>query len=168
MRLTRILGVAAIALAFFAGQALAQTKPNVGFEKLKTLVGEWDGKTDSGKPVRVSYKLVSGKTALLETLSPADESEMVTVYHPDGDRVMVTHYCSGNNQPRMSAAPSAPPVNQIAFSFVDVTNMANATTGHMQKLEVVFDDNDHFTQRWTWRENGRDQTEVFRYTRKKS
>lgn len=55
MRLTRILGVAVLALAFFAGQALAQTKPNVGFEKLKTLAGEWDGKTENGKPVRVSY-----------------------------------------------------------------------------------------------------------------
>jgi len=64
MKLARILGVAVLALAFFAGQALAQTKPNVGFEKLKTLVGEWDGKTENGKPVRVSYKLVSGKTAL--------------------------------------------------------------------------------------------------------
>jgi len=93
---------------------------------------------------------------------------MVTVYHPDGDRVLVTHYCSGNNQPRMRAAPSSSPVKQIAFSFVDVTNLANSTTGHMHKLEVVFDDNDHLTQRWTWQENGRDQTEVFHYTRKKS
>ncbi len=168
MRLTRIVGVAAIVLAFFAGLALSQAKPNAGFETLKTLVGEWDGKTEDGKPVHVSYKLVSAKTALLETLVPANESEMVTVYHPDGDHVALTHYCAGNNQPRMRTAPITGTVKEFNFLFVDATNLSGPATGHMRQLVVALEDGNHFTQKWTWREEGRDQVEVFHFTRKKS
>jgi len=47
---------------------------------MKTLVGEWEGKAANGRAVQVSYRLVSGGTALMETLHPADQPEMVTLY----------------------------------------------------------------------------------------
>lgn len=167
MKLNTVLGIVATALVFVAGPARAQTKANAGFEKLKTLMGEWDGKTEKGKPVRVSYRLASARTALLETLSSPDESEMVTVYHADGNRVALTHYCDANNQPRMRAEPPSGPIRQLAFNFGGATNLAGPSTGHMHKLVVAFEDQDHFTQRWTWRENGREVTEVFHFARKK-
>ena len=74
---------------------------NVGFEKLKTLVGTWESPMEGGKSFTVTYRLVSNGTVLMEE---SGMEEMVTMYHPDGDSVMLTHYCAGNNQPRMRAA----------------------------------------------------------------
>ena len=79
--------------ASIAGESMpgAKTEPNAGFEKLKPLVGNWQGKANDGKPVKISYALVSGGSALVETIQAESEPGMVTVYHPDGDRLMMTH-----------------------------------------------------------------------------
>ncbi len=159
-------GLLLLTFALCHRPAAAQATANAGFDKLKTLVGEWEGKTKDGKTVHASYKLVSNGTGLLETLSPPDESEMVTVYHRDGSSVGMTHYCSGNNQPQMRTAPVAASVNQLTFNFVRATNLASPAAGHMHNLVVTFEDKDHFTQKWTWRENGRAMTEAFHFTRK--
>jgi hypothetical protein len=37
----------------------------------------------------------------------------------------------------------------------------------MRKLVVRFDDADHFTQEWTHRTAGKEETGVFKYARKK-
>jgi hypothetical protein len=37
----------------------------------------------------------------------------------------------------------------------------------MRKLVVKFQDADHFTQEWTHRKDGKEETGVFRYARKK-
>ena len=155
------------ALALFAGSAASQSQPTASFDRLKALVGEWEGKAEKGTPVRVSYKLVSGASVLLETLAPDNEPEMVTMYHPDGSRLLLTHYCSAGNQPRMRAVPSASGSPELQFVFLDATNLASPETGHMHKLGIRFEDKDHFTQRWTWRDNGQEKTEVFHFTRKK-
>lgn len=152
-------------LGMLSTQSFAQS--NAGFAKLKSLVGEWDWKTESGEKGHTSYRLVSNGTVLMETLNAPDESQMITMYHPDGDRLMVTHYCSANNQPRMRAVPSPANAQEIAFDYVDATNLSSPTAGHMAKLAFQFQDNDHFTQSWTWREGGKDITKVFHYTRVK-
>jgi hypothetical protein len=116
-------------------------------------------------PVSVSYALVSSGTSLMERLTTPDGSDMVTMYHPDGSRIMMTHYCSGGNQPRMRA--EALTGETVAFSFVDATNLASPKAEHMRKLVVQFQDADHFTQEWTHRKDGKEETGVFRYARKK-
>jgi hypothetical protein len=157
-----------LTLGLAPGTVRAHTDANPGFEKLKTLVGEWEGQDAQGNPVRVSYRMVSAGTALQETLRPGGESEMVTLYTMDGDEVALTHYCSANNQPRMRTMPNTGDPNELAFSFVGATNLANPGVGHMHRLVVSFQDEDHFTQEWTWRERGQaDKVEIFRFTRKK-
>lgn len=157
-----------LVFALCARPAAAQTSTNPGFDKMKTLVGEWEGKTENGKVVQVSYRLASNGTAVLEALHPPDEPEMVTLYTADGDRVAVTHYCSANNQPRMQTAPMSSSPQKLDFSFVSATNLAGPTAGHMHRLVVTLEDNDHLTQSWTWRENGKDKVETFHFSRKKS
>ncbi|MBI4831692.1 MAG: hypothetical protein HY801_09100 [Candidatus Lindowbacteria bacterium] len=136
------------------------------FKKMKSLVGEWQGKSTDGKSANVSYALVSDSSALMEVLSVAGEPQMVTMYHPDGDRLMMTHYCSAHNQPRMRSQAGLEG-NKIAFDFMDATNLSSPDAGHMRKLVVTFEDNDHFTQDWTWREKGNEGTHSFRLERKK-
>jgi hypothetical protein len=57
--------------------------------------------------------------------------------------------------------------NRIAFDFVDVTNLSEPGGGHMHNLVVTFQDKDHFTQEWTYREKEKESTVVIRFERKK-
>ena len=168
--LSFVLSLVLVGALLFADEKTAVPKSTPGFEKLKTLTGEWSGKTKDGSAVGVSYKVVSNGTAIMEMLSMAKEGEadMVTVYHPDGDNLIMTHYCSANNQPRMKALPVSGEIKTLTFSFLDATNLSGPDAGHMHRLAVNFQDKDHFTQEWTWREKGKDAfTEVFKFERKK-
>ncbi len=141
--------------------------PNPGFEKLKSLVGDWKGTTAEGSPVRVSYSLISDRSALMETLQPASEPAMISIYHPDGQRLMMTHYCSSHNQPRMRADAAPPDGRSLTFQVVDVANLASPDAGHMVRLVMRFQDPDHFTQEWTYTAKGQSNSEVFSYERAK-
>jgi hypothetical protein len=152
-------------MALSAGVCFAKTTPE--FEKMKSLVGEWKGTSMDGKPATVTYTLVSDNSALMERLVMGGESEMVTMYHPDGDHLMMTHYCSAHNQPRMRTQTVAAEGKIITFDLVDVTNLSAPDAGHMKKLVVTFVDKDHFTQEWTWREKGKENAVVIRFERNK-
>lgn len=167
MRLRRALLVVLIAAGSVI-PALAQTIEPAAFKELKKLVGQWSGKDEKGSPTQISYQLVSGGTALMEsTHATSGSAGMITIYHPDGNRVMMTHYCEANNQPRMRAEPAAGKTNELTFSFMDVTNLTAPTTGHMHGLTIRFEDSDHFSQTWTWKENGKDTAYTFHWTRLK-
>ena len=152
-----------VVVAFSAGKCFAETLPE--FEKMKSLVGEWKGTSADNKPATVIYALVSDNSALMEKLAMGGESEMVTMYHPDGDHLMMTHYCSAHNQPRMRSQSVSAEIRTITFDLVDVTNLSAPDAGHMKKLVVTFADRDHFTQEWTWAQNGKERTEVIKFER---
>jgi hypothetical protein len=165
------IGVVAVASLVLASAAFAGPATNPAWEKMKSLVGEWEGTMshgDQSMPVKDSYSLVSNGTSLMERMSTPDGShDMVTMYHPDGSRVMMTHYCSEGNQPRMRANAAAGDVKSLAFSYVDATNLPSPDAMHMHQLVVKFGDADHFTQEWTHRVAGKEETGIFKYTRKK-
>lgn len=168
MKTSRSSAIAAfLALLFLPAVSPAAAKANPGWERMKSLVGEWDGLYEGKTRGHVSYKLVSNGTALMEVISTANEPEMVTMYTPDGSRLLMTHYCSEGNQPRMRADAPAADERQISFSFVDVSNLSGPNAGHMRHLDILFKDADHFAQRWTYRAGGKDATSTFDYTRKK-
>ena len=157
-----------LGLCLVPASGRAQTPTNPGFEKLKTLVGDWEGKSTEGKPVRVSYRIVSSGTALLETLDPKGEMEMVTVYTQDLDQVAATHYCAANNQPRMRTTVNPPNPSELDFQFTGATNLKSPGEGHMHRLVIVLEGNDSFSQKWTFQEQGKpDAAEVFNFIRKK-
>jgi hypothetical protein len=158
----------AVALAVFGGVAMAGDVPATrpapaGFEQLKTLVGQW--RTTEGEQAAVSYKLVSANSALMETMD-CHGQDMVTVYHPDNDNVIMTHYCAAQNQPRMRAEPYKAGDKTLTFDFVDGTNMPDASAGHMHKLAITFVDANHMNEAWTFWKDGKEQmTVVFKYER---
>jgi hypothetical protein len=158
----------AAALALLGRTSIPAAPPaDVAWEKLKTLVGTWEGKAE-GHPATVSYKLVSGGTAVAESLTTADGADMVTIYTRDGSRLLMTHYCSENNQPRMRSAGLSPDGREISFTFLDVTNLPKPDASHMSGLVLIFPDADHLTQRWTHQEApGKAHTSDFEFTRKR-
>jgi len=141
----------------------AASDPASGFASLKNLAGQWEAKDEKGNPAITTWKLVSGGSALMEEMP---HESMVTMYHMDNNRLLMTHYCSAMNQPRMQAEVS-PDGKTIVFSFVDGTNIAKPGTGHMQKMILTMQDQDHFSEKWTFAGEGREKTEkTIQYTRK--
>jgi hypothetical protein len=149
-------------LTLFSLPGWAANDSASGFASLKKLAGQWEAKDEKGNPAITTWKLVSGGSALMEQM-PHDS--MVTMYHMDNNRLLMTHYCSSMNQPRMQAEVS-PDGKTIVFTFVDGTNIAKPSAGHMQKMILTMQDQDHFSETWTFAGEGRENTKTIQYTRK--
>ena len=166
----QLIVIAAVMLAAAAVQAAgprsdASTGP-AAFARLKTLVGDWEADTQMGK-VHVSYDLIAGGTSLVERESGEKMPAMETVYYLDGDRLLLTHYCMAGNQPRMQARAFNPETGEVAFEFLDATNLQPGG-GHMHNATIRLVDHDHFSSEWQFYENGQPKmTETARYTRVK-
>jgi len=146
---------------------LAGTYSEAAFKRLQALAGDWEGKDDHGMLARTSFKVVAADTAVIETIAPSGMEEMVTLYNVDGDGIALVHYCPTNNQPRMRAVPNAADVKELTFAFQSATNLPSPTAGHQHQLVLRFEDADHITETWTWRQNGKDTPMVFHFARKK-
>jgi len=118
---------------------------HAGLERLKKLAGTWVEADKDGKPtdtVASVIKVTAGGSAVQETLFPGQPMEMVSVYHLDGNELVMTHYCMLGNQPRLKADPKAP-ANQLQFKFAGGTNLDPAKDMHMHEGTFTFIDDDH-------------------------
>ena len=168
MRKLIVISTAAIfALGAMAARVGSQPAPANAFDRLKTLVGEWDGTDPTGKQVEDTFRLVSNNTALEETFQSDKDNQMVTMYTPDGTRLALTHYCSKGNQPHLETPAASASSNEFAFAFTGAANLASNNDMHMHGLTLKIEDNDHFSETWTLMANGKEQTETFHLTRKK-
>ena len=166
MRMIRVSLALFFGLIAMAAVVLATSKSQAEFDQIKLLAGNWAGKATDGRPVHINYQVVSSGSAVMESIAEGAGAGMVTMYHLDGDQLMMTHYCSVGNQPRMRADATSTP-SAIKFTFLDVTNLASPDAGRMQAHSIVWKDADHVTQYWIWREKGKDRTETFEVQRQK-
>ena len=72
---------------------------------------------------------------------------MLNVYHADGDRVLMTHYCAAGNQPRVEVR-TTDDENRLELRFESITNLATPDADHMRQAEYIFDGKDRLTTRW--------------------
>jgi hypothetical protein len=136
------------------------------WQRLKTLVGSWEGTMDEGgqtMPATVEVRMTGDGSAIMHVLGKDGPYEMVTMIHPDGKRLLATHYCAAHNQPRMALVPSKA-ANQVAFSFIDGTNIAPGDE-HMRSVVFTFTDADHHEEWWT--SSGSAKPAIFKFARKK-
>jgi len=143
----------------------ARTTP--AFEQLKSLAGTWQGKEQQGVQGTVTYQVVSNGSVVMERLQGAKEPEMITMYSLEGDRIVVTHYCSAGNQPTMQTAPLAAATGKYDFLFVRLAGASSPDEGHMVALSLTLTDKDHLTQVWSFLDHGKAVTDIFTYTRVK-
>jgi len=142
-------------------------EPNPTFARLQKLVGTWEAKMPDGKIAVTDVKSMSAGSALMMTQGDDQHGTMVTMIHPDGNRVLLTHYCSAKNQPRM-VAEAMTDGKTIKFTFLDVTNLADGQPGHMKGLVLTLPDDDHMSQTWTFHgADGKEMAETFNLVRKK-
>jgi hypothetical protein len=163
---SRILrGAAVFSLLVIPTALLGQSNAQKTLDRFKSMVGMWQGKSPSGGTSEVTYRLAAGGTAVMADMHMAGD-DMVTMYYVDGDQLLMTHFCPTNNQPRMKAAIS-PDLNTVSFDFLDATNLSGPQAGHMHRAVFLFSDSGHYTEEWTWKQEGKDTKMYFEMQRKK-
>jgi hypothetical protein len=129
-----------------AGESPAKTA-SPEFERMKTLVGTWQGKTDMGQgPVdlTVSYRLIAAGSVLEERTFAGTPNEMVTMYYDKAGKLALTHYCMMGNQPAMTLASAD--AKGLSFDFDGAACCIKADKeSHMHALKLRFDDADTIT-----------------------
>ena len=126
------------------------------FERLKALAGAWHGSFGMGGEAAgtadVGYRVTSGGATVEETLFGGSPHEMVTMYHLDGPRLLLTHYCAAGNQPTMVLQPGSGD-GVLRFEFLRGTNMEPAD-GHMHRAVIDLSEEGRMKATWTYFENG--------------
>jgi len=137
-------------------------------DKLTVFLGDWvlvgkDNKVTDKPGVR--YTMISEGTAVMETLF--FPHRMTTIYHADGDGVMMTHYCAMANQPQMKLTKSDKE-NVLYFDYSGGTNIDIEKDMHMHQLTITRIGDDRMRHEWVMykgREKG--QAVTLNFARKK-
>src|SRR5262245_61462119 len=146
-----LLFVVLTALSPAAAPPAPPTPAAAALAKLRGLAGEWSGTYEwsgartGGGTLSVAYAVTGRGSAVIETLIQEGEPTMTSVYHLDGADLRMTHYCGSQNQPRLKSSRIDPERGEIDFAFVDVTNLASPTAGHVHGAEIRMPDPDHLT-----------------------
>jgi hypothetical protein len=133
------------------------------FERLKTLVGEWRGRTPRGRDIGVSYRLTAQASALVETWDLGPGGESITIYHMDGTELLASHFCPLGNQPRLALKRAS--ASRLDFEFRDGSNLDPARDAHQQSFWIEFEGPDAIVRSETYSEGEEEETEAVRYHR---
>ena len=159
MKRTQWIAVAAAILMLpAAASASEELTAQEAFERLKALAGTWEGsasgegaeaaaEADATGNVVHEFEVTASGHVLMERMGPNTDYEMVNMYHLDGSDLVLTHYCSSGNQPRMkfNAATSAP--NRLVFDFDGGTNLETAPS-HIHSAEIRLPSKDRLDSAW--------------------
>jgi hypothetical protein len=99
------------------------------FERMKELVGDWVLPDGDGTP-QLSFDLTANGSAVIETVFPGQQHEMVSVYTLDSGRLVMTHYCAMGNQPYMVATQGGT-ADVIRFECQKAGNTQSHADPHM-------------------------------------
>ena len=161
--------VVGLAVSAWAESPSAQrTSASAAFEKLKGLVGNWQGESNMGK-TELTYELTAGGKVLVERMvDEAKHETMLTTYYVDGDRLTLAHYCLLGNEPHMVAKTINLEAGEIVFDFAGAGNLVSREAQHMHTATIRLGDADHFTSAWTMFQNNKPKmTVAAQYTRVK-
>jgi hypothetical protein len=143
--------VVAAALGAAAPPPSSGKAGSTGFERFKALAGEWvaaeDGEMAKKGELVARYSITAAGTAVVETVFPGREHEMVTVYYVDGSDLVLTHYCMEGNQPRMRARDSGG--SRFDFAYDGGTNIDAKRDRHMHEARLEFLGPDEIRSEWT-------------------
>jgi hypothetical protein len=98
--------------------------------------------------------VIAGGSVVLERFTEPGGAEMLTAYHLDGDKLVLTHYCMAGNEPHMVAERFDAGSGELSFAFAGGANIA-AETGHMHDAAFRLVSNDRFDAKWDFVEGGK-------------
>jgi hypothetical protein len=142
-------------------QAAEGAPPGVGakaaFDALKALNGDWAGTvgTRAGGPGKVSFRVTSAGSAVFERQFPDQPHEMTSVYHLDGEDLVLTHYCAAGNQPRMRLNRGKSSAKELVFEFAGGTNLDPGKDGHVHAGRIRILEGNRFEAEWYFHADGK-------------
>ncbi len=138
---------------------------DAAFSQLRALAGDWRGvavgegeaETEAAQVGEVvhQFRVSAGGTVLMETMSPGTANEMINMYHRDGDDLVLTHYCSSGNQPRMRLDRARSTPKRLSFGFAGGTNLDATHDQHVHSAVLTFSDADHLQSAWLGQSAGK-------------
>jgi len=134
------------ALWLNAEDSAKSTQSSPEFERMKTLVGTWQGKADMGQgpiDMTVNYRLLAGGSVLEERVFAGTPYEMITMYFEKNGTLALTHYCVMGNRPGMLLKSSD--ATSLKFDFDQTCGINAAKESHMHAMTINFDDADTIT-----------------------
>ena len=119
--------------------AHAATTDADAFASLKKLAGEWRGPAMmKGMPPSHSvFRVTGGGSAVQETIFGGTPMEMLSVYHMDKGRLVMTHYCMLGNQPHVKLNAHKSTATELVFDFAGGTNLNPRRDNHMHSLTLT-------------------------------
>jgi hypothetical protein len=161
---TAVTIAAVLAAVLSTNFAVAESDAHKSFETLKGMEGNWVGKNNKGQTIEVSFRSTAGGSALMSEIHGHGPENMISMFHMDGDRLIMTHYCGAGNQPRMKVVSAD--AKSVSFEFFDGTNIG-PDAGHMQHVTFSQPDADHHTEEWVFLDHGKEMRDLFTMERAK-
>jgi hypothetical protein len=147
-----------LVLVIGSGAVRAQAGRVDSFDALKMLAGQWQAEMPGFGTMTNTIRLISNGRAIEETIGTAADNE-VSIYARDDRRILLTHYCAmtpDGHVVRLRSGPVQGTQNILTFVFRDATNLHSSLAPHMRRVVLAITDADHFSERWTRIENGKD------------
>jgi hypothetical protein len=110
------------------------------FERMKALVGTWNGKADMGQgpiDMTISFRLLAGGSVLEERAFSGTPNEMITMYYDQDGKLAMTHYCMLGNRPSMVLKSAN--TKTIQFDFDKNCGINTDKESHMHAMSITFD-----------------------------
>lgn len=138
---------------------------------LTTTAGEWQPATGGQRehggaaaPAGSAQNIVGVKTkaagsAVVHTYRAGTPGEMETVFHMDGDQLLLTHYCALQNAPILKFVKSDKP-GELKFVFKGGTNFDPKVDAHLHESTFQIIDKNTIEQRSTVFTNGKADPEL--------
>jgi hypothetical protein len=128
------------------------------YERLKSVAGDWAAELPGFGRVTSSVRVVSNGRAIEEVIGTPADNEL-SVYTLDGDRILLTHYCAmtpDGHQVRLQTRHVVSQAERLDFRFVGATNLHSRAAAHMRRMIMAITDRDHYAEKWTKTEAGKD------------
>lgn len=107
----------------------------------------------------VSVKTKAAGSAVVHTYAAGTPGEMETVFHMDGDKLLLTHYCALQNAPVLRFEKTNKP-GELKFVFDGGTNFNPQVDAHLHESTFQVIDKDTVEQRSTVYANNKANPEL--------
>ena len=139
-----------------------QAPAQLAFARLATLAGNWTGQAavvaqpGMSAPMRVSLRVTSGGSALLQEMLPQvrsddpsnGDNDPITMLYVEDDRLILLMYCDGGKNRARLAGTLSTSGKTATFDFLDVSG--GTKYGYMHRAVFTLIDTDHHTEDWTY------------------
>ncbi len=117
-------------------------KGSAAFERMKTLVGKWEGESPMMGKMNTEFRLIAGDSVIEERFAKGTPMEMLSTYYDVNGKLTMKHYCMLRNQPQMTLTKSI--ADSLTFTLAPTPGLNPAKDKHMHTATYNFIDANHY------------------------